>query len=300
MVDTLRLIGDTPLLRVEPWYREITKNVEIYAKLEFFNPGGSVKDRPAYFIISDLEKRGLITKDKILIDATSGNTGIAYAMICSIKGYPITLVVPANASEERKKILKMLGANVIYSDPLEGTDGSQDVVEEIVRKNPDKYILLDQYNNKNNYLAHYNTTAVEIISQTRGRITHFVSSVGTSGTFVGTSKRLKEFNPFIRTYTVEPDSEYHGIEGVKHLASSKVPGIFDPSLVDGKFFVSTENAYSMVREFSRRYGLIIGPSSGMNLCAAFELAKALDSGVIVTVFPDSISRYFSNHALWNW
>ncbi|MCX8029496.1 MAG: cysteine synthase family protein [Brevinematales bacterium] len=299
MVDVLSLIGNTPIIRIEPWISSISKNVLIYAKLEFYNPGGSIKDRPAYFIIRDLETKGILNSSKILIDSTSGNTGIAYAMICSIKKYPLTLVVPSNASEERKKILSFLGANVIYSDPLEGTDGAQEIVYEIIKKNPDKYILLDQYSNPNNYLAHYNTTALEIISQTNGKVTHFICSIGTSGTFVGTSKRLKEFNPLIKTYTVEPDSEYHGVEGVKHLASSKIPAIFDSSLVDGKFFISTEDAYRMVKEIAKRLGIMVGPSSGLNLCAAFELAKRIDSGVIVTVFPDSITRYFSNQSLWN-
>lgn len=299
MIDTLKLIGNTPIIKIDPWDKGISRNVSIYAKLEFYNPGGSVKDRPAFYMISDLERRGVISKDKILIDATSGNTGIAYAMICSIKGYPLTLVIPANASEERKKILKVFGVNVIYSDPLEGTDGAQEMVDEIVKKNPGKYIVIDQYSNPNNWLAHYETTAPEIISQTNGKITHFICALGTSGTFVGTSKRLKEFNPSIKTFTVEPDSEYHGVEGIKHLASSKVPKIFDPSLVDGRFFISTEAAYNMVREVAKRLGLLIGPSSGLNLSAAFELAKTIEEGVIVTVFPDSGNRYFSNNALWN-
>ncbi|MFN4245916.1 MAG: PLP-dependent cysteine synthase family protein [Brevinematia bacterium] len=300
MSRALELIGNTPILRIEPWETGISRNVVIYAKLEFYNPGGSVKDRPAFYMIRDLENRGLITKDKILIDATSGNTGIAYAMICTIKGYPLTLVVPENASEERKKILRILGVNVIYSDPLEGTDGAQEVVEEIVRKNPEKYILIDQYSNPNNWLAHYETTANEIISQTNGKVSHFICSLGTSGTFVGTSKRLKEFNPSIKTYIIEPDSEYHGIEGIKNLKSSKVPKIFDPCLVDGRFTISTEKAYVMVREFARKFGLLIGPSSGLNLSGAFELARTIDEGVIVTVFPDSGNRYFSNDILWNY
>lgn len=298
MEDITKLIGNTPIFRIEPWERGISREVAIYAKLEFYNPGGSVKDRPALFMIRDLEQRGIITKDKILIDATSGNTGIAYAIICTSKGYPLTLVVPANASEERKKILKILGVNVIYSDPLEGTDGAQAIVEEMVSKNPEKYILIDQYSNNNNWLAHYNTTANEIIKQTNGKVTHFICSLGTSGTFVGNSRRLKEFNPNIKTYIVEPDSEYHGIEGIKHLKSTRVPKIFDPSLVDGEFFISTERAYSIVREVAKRYGLLIGPSAGLNLAGAFELAKTIESGVIVTVFPDSINRYFSNQSLW--
>ncbi len=298
MEDVLRMIGNTPLLKVDVWEKGISRNVSVYAKLEFYNPGGSVKDRPALYMIKDLEERGVITEGKILIDGTSGNTGIAYAMICCIKKYPITLVVPANASEERKRILSILGANVIYSDPLEGTDGSQRIVEEMVSKNPEKYILIDQYSNPMNWLSHFETTGPEIISQTRGKVTHFVCAPGTSGTFVGVSRRLKSFNPSIKTFIVQPNSEYHGIEGVKHFGYTKIPKIFDPSLVDGKLEISTERAYAIVREFAKRFGILIGPSSGLNLAASFELAKTIDSGVIVTVFPDSGNRYLSNKVIW--
>ncbi|CUU04649.1 cysteine synthase [Candidatus Kryptobacter tengchongensis] len=234
-----------------------------------------------------------MTKDKIIIDATSGNTGIAYAMIGSVLGYKVKLALPSNASPERKKILKAYGAELIFTDPLEGTDGAQKVVKEIVEKDPERYFYPDQYNNSANWRAHYETTAVEIINQTGGKLTHFVAGLGTTGTFVGTAKRLKEFNPKIKTVAVQPDSPLHGIEGLKHLPTAIVPGIFEPDLVDELIEVSTEESYKMVKLLAKKEGLFVGVSSGAVMSACLKLAEEIEEGLIVTVFPDSGFKYLS-------
>ncbi len=288
----LSKIGNTPLLKIEKITSHL-RHVSIYAKAEWFNPGGSVKDRPALYMIMDGIKKGLLTKDKIIIDATSGNTGIAYAMIGAVLGYKVKLAIPQNASPERKRILKAYGAELILTDPLEGTDGAQKVVKEIVSQEPERYFYPDQYNNDANWLAHYETTAVEIINQTKGKITHFVAGLGTTGTFVGTAKRLKEFNPEIKTIAVQPDSPLHGIEGLKHLPTALVPGIYKPELVDEIIEVSTEEAYEMVKHLAWNEGLLVGVSSGAVMVACLKVAEKIESGIIVTVFPDSGLKYLS-------
>lgn len=291
-ISILSKIGNTPLIKIEKITSHL-KGVSIYAKAEWFNPGGSVKDRPALYMIMDGIKRGLLTKDKIIIDATSGNTGIAYAMIGAILGYKVKLALPSNASIERKRILKAYGAELILTDPLEGTDGAQKVVKEIVKSEPNKYFYPDQYNNEANWRAHYETTAVEIINQTKGKLTHFVAGLGTTGTFVGTAKRLKEFNPKIKTIAVQPDLPLHGIEGLKHLPTAVIPGIFKPELVDETIEISTEEAYEMVKLLAREEGLLVGVSSGAAMSACLKLAQKIEKGLIVTVFPDSGVKYIS-------
>jgi len=294
----LALIGNTPLLRLTKVEALLgKKGLEIYAKAEWFNPGGSVKDRPALWMVEDGEKRGVLTPDKIILDSTSGNTGIAYALIGAVKGYQVKLVVPANASEERKRILAAYGAEVIFSDPLKGSDGAIQLAHRIYEENPDAYFMPDQYNNPANPQAHYETTGVEIWEQTQGRITHFVAGIGTSGTLMGTGRRLKEFNPDIKLIAVEPDSGFHGIEGLKHMATAIVPGIYDPTFPDAKISVSTEDAYEAVRWLARECGLLVGQSSGAALVGVMEVAKQVTEGVIVTVFPDGGDRYLSTR-LW--
>lgn len=292
------LIGNTPLLHLRNiGAHTLRPNVHVYAKAEWYNPGGSVKDRAALNMIREGERTGALTKGKVLIDATSGNTGIAYAMLGVMLGYRVLLAVPANASLERKRLLAAYGAEVIYTDPLEGTDGAQEVVRRLVRENPDRYFYPDQYNNPANWLAHYNTTATEIIEQTEGSVTHFVAGLGTTGTFVGTARRLKEFNPAIRCVAVQPDSPLHGLEGLKHLPSAVVPGIFDPTLVDQSVEVSTEEAHAMAQRATHAEGLLIGLSSAAALVAALRIAQRLDSGVVVTIFADHGTRYVRD-AFW--
>jgi len=287
-------IGNTPLLRIRK-LNPFNKRVEIYAKAEWFNPGGSVKDRAALNMIVEAERAGRLTKDKTIIDATSGNTGIAYAMIGSALGYKVALALPSNASRERKNALSAYGAKVIPTDPLAGTDGAQQKVKELVAAEPEKYFYPDQYNNPANWKAHYKTTAPEIWEQTNHRVTHFIAGLGTTGTFVGTSKRLKEFNPSISCISFQPDVPMHGLEGLKHLKSTIVPGIYDASIADGQLTVSTEEAYEMVNRLAREEGLFVGISSGAAMAASLKVASSLDAGVIVTVFPDSGARYGSEH-----
>jgi cysteine synthase B len=287
-------IGDTPLLRIRK-VNPFDGSVDIYAKAEWFNPGGSIKDRSALGMLLDGERTGALTRDKIIIDATSGNTGIAYAMLGSALGYKVTLALPSNASPERKQILLAYGAEMLYTDPLSGTDGAQLRVKEIVAENPDRYFYPDQYNNPANWRAHYNTTAPEIWNQTDRRVTHFVAGLGTTGTFVGTTRRLKEFNPSILCVSFEPDTPLHGIEGLKHLPTTMTPGIYDPALADDRLSISTEEASEMVRKLAREEGLYVGVSSGAAFAASLKLASRLSSGVIVTVFPDGGARYGSEH-----
>ena len=287
-------IGNTPLLRLRKLFPH-DEAVQIYAKAEWFNPGGSVKDRAALSMILDSERSGKLTRDKIIIDATSGNTGIAYAMIGSALGYKVSLALPSNASRERKNALLAYGAEVILTDPLSGTDGAQQKVKELVAADPEKYFYPDQYNNPANWNAHYQTTAPEIWEQTNHRVTHFVAGLGTTGTFVGTSRRLKEFNPSIVCVSFQPDSPLHGLEGLKHLKTTMMPGIYDPSIADDQLMVSTEEAYEMVNRLAREEGMFVGISAGAAMAASLKVASNIESGVIVTVFPDSGARYGSEH-----
>jgi cysteine synthase B len=287
-----KLVGNTPLLRVRLFEREYP-NVEVYAKAEWFNPGGSVKDRAALSMIEDGEQRGALTHDKTIIDSTSGNTGIAYALIGAAKGYRVKLVMPHNVSTERKALVTAYGAEIVYSDAGEGSDGAIRQVRELVAAEPDRYFYPDQYSNPANVRAHYEGTAVEILEQTAGRITHFVAGLGTTGTFVGTSRRLKEHDPSIRTIAVQPEDSFHGLEGLKHLPTSIVPRIWDPSLADEVWGAPTEPAYDIARAVASTEGLLIGHSSGAALWAVHELAATIREGVVVTVFPDSGDRYLS-------
>jgi S-sulfo-L-cysteine synthase (O-acetyl-L-serine-dependent) len=292
--DLISSIGQTPLIRLSRIVGTVLTEVEVYAKAEHLNPGGSVKDRPALSMILDGIQSGKLTKDKILLDATSGNTGIAYAMIGAALGYRVTLCLPKNASIERKKILKIYGAEIIETSPLNGTDGAQIVAKEMAEKEPDKYFYPDQYNNDANWRAHYETTAPEIWKQTEGRVTHFVAGLGTSGTFMGTARRLKEFRPQIKVISMQPDSPMHGLEGMKHMETAIVPGIYDPTFADETIEVSTDDAMETMRRLAREEGLFVGVSAGANVFAAIEVAKRLPAGsVVVTVLCDTGSRYLS-------
>lgn len=272
--------------------------IDLYAKAEWYNPGGSLKDRAAAGIFAFAEKEGLLTGRRLL-DATSGNTGIAFAMLGAAKKVPVTLCVPSNVSLERKRILAAYGAEVLWTDPAEGSDGAIRKAQELAAARPDLYYYADQYSNPANWRAHYFGTAVEIWQQTEGRITHFVAGLGTSGTFMGTARRLKELNPSIRCVSLQPDSPLHGLEGLKHMASAIVPRIYDPSLADEDRFVSTEAAYEMARRLAREEGLLVGPSSSAALLGAVEIARELqdqgdEKAVIVTVLPDSADKYLSS------
>lgn len=293
----LDLVGNTPLVRINNITKGLPEEVDVYAKLESYNPGGSVKDRAALMMIEDAENSGRLTRDKIILDSTSGNTGIAYAWIGAVKGYSVELVVPANVSEERKKILHAFGAKVVYSSPLEGSDGAIRLAWKIYVDNPEKYCKLDQYNNPSNPLAHYDGTGVEIIEQTEGRITHFVASIGTGGTIMGTGRRLKEYRDDIRVVAVEPASALHGLEGLKHMASSIVPGIYHEEEIDDKVPAPTEESYDMAKRLAREEGLLVGQSSGAAMWGALEVAKRLKKGVVVVIFPDGGDKYLSTR-LW--
>ena len=290
--DITRLVGNTPLLRVHLFDREFPR-VEVYAKAEWFNPGGSVKDRAALAMIEDGEKRGALNHDKTIIDSTSGNTGIAYALMGSAKGYQVQLVMPGNVSAERKALVTAYGAEIVYSDAGEGSDGAIRMVRDIVASDPERYFYPDQYSNPANPRAHYEGTAVEILEQTSGRITHFVAGLGTTGTFVGTSRRLKEHAASIKTIAVEPEDSFHGLEGLKHLPTAIVPQIWDPALADEVWGCPTEPAYDLARAVARAEGLLVGHSSGAALWAVQRLAATIQEGVVVTVFPDSGDRYIS-------
>ncbi len=285
-------IGNTPLLRVRLFEREFP-NLEVYAKAEWFNPGGSVKDRPALSMIEDGERRGVLTRGKTIIDSTSGNTGIAYALIGAAKGYPVKLVMPGNVSAERKALVVAFGAEIVYSDAGEGSDGAIRLVREMVEKDPDSYFYPDQYSNPANPRAHYEGTAVEILEQTPGTITHFVAGLGTTGTFVGIARHLKEHDASIHTIAVQPDDSFHGLEGLKHLPTAIVPRIWNASFADEVWFCPTEPAYDLAREVARSEGLLVGHSSGAALWAIRRLAESVKEGVVVTVFPDSGDRYLS-------
>lgn len=288
-------IGNTPLIRLRSVTKHLPENVEVFAKAEFLNPGGSVKDRAALAMIMAGENSGRLTREKVILDATSGNTGIAYAMIGAARGYQVTLAVPENASRARKRILKAYGAEIIETDPMSGTDGAQIVARQIVAEDPDKYFYPDQYNNPANWQAHYSTTAPEIWWQTNGRITHFVAGLGTTGTFVGTTKRLKEFNPFLQAVSMQPDSPLHGLEGMKHLDTAIVPGIYDPHVADHNVEVATEDAQVMTRRLAREEGLFVGVSSGGNVHAALKLAEQIEGdAVIVTILCDGGGKYLDD------
>lgn len=294
--DLLGRIGNTPLVRLSRLGRECP-NVEIYAKAEYFNPGGSVKDRPALNMILQGEASGALTQGKILLDATSGNTGIAYAMIGAIKGIRVRLAMPENVTPERKRILEAYGAELVLTSGREGSDGAIRMARKLYAENPGLYFYPDQYGNPGNWQAHYKTTAVEIFRQTHERITHFVAGMGTSGTFVGTSRRLRELSPGIRLISMQPDSPMHGLEGMKHMATSIVPPIYDDKLADDRIEVSTEAAQVMVRRLAREEGLLVGISAGANVEAALQVAKTLKSGVVVTVLCDGGMKYL-NERFW--
>ena len=284
-------IGNTPLLRLtDP---AIPPRVEVYAKLEFFNPGGSVKDRPARRMIEDGERDGLLEPGKVILDSTSGNTGIAYAMIGAAKGYRVKLAMPANVSRERKAILAAYGAEVVYTDPGELSDGAILEARKIYEADPDRYFKPDQYNNPANWHAHRDTTAPEIWQQTGGRVTHFVATIGTSGTVMGTGRGLKAFNPAVEVIAAEPAEPFHGIEGLKHMESSIVPGIFDEGFLDHKIPVDTEDAYDTALRLPVEQGVLVGQSSGGAYWAAIEVARQLEEGVVVTIFCDSGDKYMS-------
>jgi cysteine synthase B len=293
-------IGNTPLLRLDRLGQEFP-NVEFCAKAEWFNPGGSVKDRPALSMIQAGLASGALHPGKIIIDATSGNTGIAYAMVGAAMGYPVKLCLPDSASQERKRILAALGAELVITPGDEATDGAIRRVHKIVAADPDKYFYPDQYSNPANWQAHYRTTANEIWEQTSGRITHFVAGLGTSGTFVGTTRRLKELNPSIRCVSLQPDASFHGLEGWKHMPTAMRPAIYDDTLADENLPVSTEGAYHLVKRVAREEGMLISPSAGAALLGCFEVAKNISrnqSAVIVTIFADSAAKYL-NERFWD-
>jgi cysteine synthase B len=286
------LIGNTPLIRLRKFEAGL-KDVELYGKAEWFNPGGSVKDRPAANMVREGIRSGAMKPGKTLLDATSGNTGIAYAMIGAHSGFPVKLCVPSNVTIERKRLLHAYGAELIFTDPMDGSDGAIKEARRQVAANPDVYFYPDQYNNNANWEAHYETTGPEILDQTEGRITHFVAGLGTSGTFMGTGRRLREANPAIKLISFQPDSPLHGLEGLKHMETAIVPGIYDSALADEDMRISTEEAYTMVRRLAREEGLLVGISGGAALAAALKVAQRVRSAVIVTVFPDSADKYMS-------
>jgi cysteine synthase B len=291
----LSSIGKTPLLRVNQFTPHLP-NAAIYAKMEMFNPGGSVKDRPALQMILDAEASGELTPDRTILDSTSGNTGIAYAMIGAVKGYQVELVLPESVSVERRHVIQAYGARLVLSDPLEGSDGAILKCRAILEADPDRYYKPDQYNNPSNPKAHYLYTAPEIWEQTQGRVTHFITTLGTSGTLVGTGRRLKEFDPDVRVIAIEPP-EFHGIEGLKNMDISIVPGIYDASVWDEKIQIETEEAYLYARRLTRELGVMVGQSCGAAMAGAVQIAEAHPDAVIVTIFPDSGEKYMST-PLW--
>ena len=296
--DVIGNVGNTPLLRLAKVAAEFP-GIEIYAKAEYFNPGGSVKDRPALNMILDGERSGKLTHDKILIDATSGNTGIAYAMICAARGYNVKLCLPLNASIERKRILKAYGAELVLTPADDGSDGAIRRVREIYKADPDRYFYPDQYNNPANWQAHYETTGPEIIAQTEGRITHFVTLLGTSGTFMGTARRFRRELPRVECISAQPSTGFHGIEGTKHMLAAIVPGIYDDKLADRNMWIETEDCHKMVKRLAREEGLLVGISGAGNVVAALGIAKELyergKKGVIVTILCDGADKYLSEH-----
>lgn len=292
-----RQIGNTPLVGFQRVTAHLPENVAIFAKAEWTNPGGSVKDRAALNIIKQAEASGDLTPDKIILDSTSGNTGIAYGMIGAARGYRVKLFMPKNASPERVAILRAYGVDIVFTDPLEGSDGAILAVRELAAKEPERYFYGNQYNNPANWQAHYNGTGVEIWQQTHGAVTHFVAGLGTSGTFMGTGRRLKEHNPAVQLIAVQPDAPFHGLEGLKHMATAIQPGIYDAHLADRQLGVGTEAAHSMARRLAREEGYLVGISSAAAMVGALHIAEELASqsqpGVIVTLFPDNAYKYLS-------
>jgi len=288
-------IGHTPLLRLRLIEKVLSPGVQVFAKAEHLNPGGSVKDRAALSMILEGERRGKLKPGMTILDATSGNTGIAYAMIGASRGYAVKVCLPKNASPARKRILRTYGVEIVETDPMLSTDGAQLIAREIFAEDPQKYFYPDQYNNEANWLAHYETTANEIWEQTEGRVSHFVTGLGTSGTFVGVTRRLRELNPRLRAIAVQPESPLHGLEGLKHMATAITPGIFDESLVTETLEVATEDALLMTSKLARQEGLLVGPSSGANVFAAWRVAAALrEPAVVVTVLCDGGERYLND------
>jgi S-sulfo-L-cysteine synthase (O-acetyl-L-serine-dependent) len=294
----LSTIGNTPLIRLEKVSRAYP-GIEILGKAEFFNPGGSVKDRPALSMILDGERSGKLSDSRIILDATSGNTGIAYAMIGAVRGYRVKLCLPANASIERKRILKAYGAEMVFSDAGEGSDGAIRLCREIYNRDPEIYFYPDQYNNPANWKAHFEHTGPELLQQTAGMLTHFVAAMGTSGTFTGVTRRMRRDRPEVKCYSAQPSSGFHGLEGLKHMPTAIVPGIYDEQLADGNLWIETEDAYAMVRRLAREEGLLVGISSGCNVYAATLLARDLvergETATIVTMLCDSADKYLSEH-----
>jgi cysteine synthase B len=287
-------IGNTPLIELKNISNSHTP-VKIYAKAEWFNPGGSVKDRAAYNMILDGLKTGKLSAEKSILDATSGNTGIAYAMIGASLGLNVTLCIPENAGDMHKQMIQAFGAQLIYTDAMHGTDGAIEEAKRLYESSPEKYYYVDQYNNEKNWQAHYHGTGMEIIQQTNGAITHFVAGLGSTGTFVGTGRRLKKYDSNIKLISVQPDSPLHGMEGMKHLETAHVPGIYDSNLADENIDVPTEKAQEMVLLLAGKEGLLVGNSAGAALAAALEVAQNLDRGIIVVIFPDAAFKYFGQH-----
>ncbi len=286
------LVGRTPLVRLKSFEVGL-RNVELYGKAEFMNPGGSVKDRPAARMIAEGERSGRLTKDRIILDATSGNTGIAYALIGAARGYRVRLCMPDNVTPERKRILKAFGAELVLTNPMEGSDGAIVRARALYAEAPELYFYPDQYNNEFNWRSHFDTTGPEILEQTGGRVTHFVAGLGTSGTFMGVGRRLRDANPAIRLVSVQPDSPLHGLEGLKHMESAIVPGIYDAGLADEDLRVGTEESFELTRQLARREGLLLGISSGANLAGALRVARSVSDAVIVLIFCDGGERYLS-------
>ena len=296
----LHLIGNTPLLEITRLTTTIAPGVRIYAKLEGFNPGGSVKDRPALCMVRKGLETGALTQGKIILDSTSGNTGIALAMIGAVLGYPVELCIPANVGMERKKIIAAYGAKMIFSSSMEGSDGALELCRDMLKKDPEHYFKPDQYFNPHNPLAHYETTGPELWWQTKEQITHFVAGMGTGGTLMGTGRYLKEKNPDIRIIGVEPDDAFHGLEGLKHMDSSILPGIYSEEQLDRKINVSTEDAYETVYRLGREEGVLVGQSSGAAMWAALQVAREIEAGSVVTLFPDFGDKYLSTNLWVGW
>ena len=296
----LDLIGNTPLLEIRHITDGLPSDVKIYAKLEGMNPGGSVKDRPAWRMVQEGLRTKKLRPGKTILDSTSGNTGIALAMVGSVLHYPVELVMPGNVSAERKHIIGAYGAKVTYSDPMEGSDGAIRLCRKLLEADPERYFKPDQYFNPMNPQAHYENTGPEIYRQTNGKVTHFVAGIGTGGTVMGTGRYLKEVNPKIQIIAVEPDDALHGLEGLKHMATSIVPGIYHEEELDDKIPVSTEDAYSMVYRLSQEEGVLVGQSSGAAMFASIKLARKLRAGTIVTIFPDFGDKYLTTNLWVGW
>ena len=292
-------VGNTPLIQMRRITKGISPNVQVYAKAEWFNPGGSIKDRPSLSIIRAALANGSLGGGKRLLDSTSGNMGIAYATFGAALGIPVTLTIPGNASPERISILRALGAELVLTDPLEGSDGAQTVAKKMVAEHPDIYFYANQYDNPANWQAHYQTTGPEIVAQTEGRITHFVVGLGTTGTLTGTGRYLKEYNPAIELVALQPDAPFHALEGLKHIPTAIKPGIFDPTQPDRTLEIGSEAAREMVRRLAGEEGLFVGVSSAAAAVGALQVAAQLETGVVVTVFPDAGYKYLSDTALWN-